>query len=321
MESQFITVIDSYLDAILSNKQFLINDTLKGYISKKEISKDDFIVEFISSDLLFSIICVIDDNIISMNNLITSDFYEIELSDFLFDFLTFEKDKKNLDYNLILKINEYVLGNNRLDIKKQIVNSKTKNINGESKLFEKMNDVFYKQIQKIISDYSNIYGKYSINAENFISNHFDRKKNISIFQMIEKMFHLKNEGYLLLSKEGIEFPIKYLYKRIHLNNNFSLIDWEILYKENPTLKEKKDNNLFIPEDISFQEINEKYMIEQKELFLHNKTKRDQTREEEKEDLPKRIKKVAEFYGDVNKNIGNSIIEKYILFKKYASSKF
>jgi hypothetical protein len=63
------------------------------------------------------------------------------------------------------------------------------------------------------------------------------------------------------------------------------------------------------------------MIEQKELFLHNKTKRDQTREEEKEDLPKRIKKVAEFYGDVNKNIGNSIIEKYILFKKYASSKF
>ena len=71
MESQFITVIDSYLDAILSNKQFLINDTLKGYISKKEISKDDFIVEFISSDLLFSIICVIDDNIISMNNLIT----------------------------------------------------------------------------------------------------------------------------------------------------------------------------------------------------------------------------------------------------------
>ena len=179
-----------------------------------------------------------------------------------------------------------------------------------------MNNAFFKQIQKIITDYTNIYGKYDINAENFIFNSFNKKKNISIIQMIEKILHIKSEGYLIISKEGVDYPFKYFYKNLLSNKNYNTLDWEILFKQNPSLKEK--NNLFKPEEISLKDIDDNYMKQQRELFLHNKIKRDKTKEDEKEELPFKIKKINEFYSDINKNIGNSLIEKYILFKKYIS---
>ena len=315
MDYQFINIIDSFLESNILNQQFIINDSLKGYICKREVSKNDFVYEFISDDLLYSIKCI-NDKSFSNLNVILNHFYEIEISDFIFDFLTIEKDKKNLDYNLIIKINDFYLGIDRFDKKAEYDISNTMNINTESKLFEKMNNAFFKHIQKIITDYSNIYGKYDINAENFIFNSFNKKKNISIIQMIAKIFHIKSEGYLLISKEGVDYPFKYFYKNLLLNKNYNYIDWEILFKENPSLKEKY--NLFKPEEVSLKDIDENYMKQHRELFLHNKTKRDNTKKEEKEELPFKIKKIDEFYSDINKNIGNSLIEKYILFKKYIS---
>ena len=315
MDYQFINIIDFFLESHILNQQFIINDSLKGYITKKEVSKNDFVFEFISDDLLYSIKCI-TDNSLSNLDIILNHFYEIEISDFIFDFLIIEKDKKNLDFNLILKINDFYLGIDRFDIKAEYDISNTININREKKIFEKMNNAFFKQIQKIITDYFNLYGKYDINAENFIFNSFNKKKNISIIQMIEKIFHIKNEGYLLISKEGIDYPFKYFDKNVISNKNYNNIDWEILFKENPSLKEKY--NLFKPEEISLKDIDENYMKQHKELFLHNKTKRDKTKQEEKEELPFKIKKINEFYSDINKNIGNSLIEKYILFKKYIS---
>ena len=315
MDYQFINIIDFFLESHILNQQFIINDSLKGYITKKEVSKDDFVFEFISDDLLYSIKCITD---ISFSNLdiILNHFYEIEISDFIFDFLIIEKDKKNLDFNLILKINDFYLGIDRFDIKAEYDISNTININREKKIFEKMNNAFFKQIQKIITDYTNIYGKYDINAENFIFNSFNKKKNISIIQMIEKILHIKSEGYLIISKEGVDYPFKYFYKNLLSNKNYNTLDWEILFKQNPSLKEK--NNLFKPEEISLKDIDDNYMKQQRELFLHNKIKRDKTKEDEKEELPFKIKKINEFYSDINKNIGNSLIEKYILFKKYIS---
>ena len=155
MDYQFINIIDFFLESHILNQQFIINDSLKGYITKKEVSKDDFVFEFISDDLLYSIKCI-TDNSFSNLDIILNHFYEIEISDFIFDFLIIEKDKKNLDFNLILKINDFYLGIDRFDIKAEYDISNTININREKKIFEKMNNAFFKQIQKIITDYTNI---------------------------------------------------------------------------------------------------------------------------------------------------------------------
>ena len=61
---------------------------------------------------------------------------------------------------------------------------------------------------------------------------------------------------------------------------------------------------------------ENEMNKEKEIFLSRKHKRYENNEKENKNIPGNLNELINYYGDIQVNIGQSLIEKYHLYKKY-----
>lgn len=152
-----------------------------------------------------------------------------------------------------------------------------------------------------------------------------KEREATIFEMIRSLYKIDSDddGILLRKKKGVRNSSMYFFDCEYEINEFLLksIDWKKVIVKSNTIKNKTKNDLieaFKPSEIVIHELDDKEVIqEKKKQFLQQKTKRDDIMtDEEKEKLPERIKELILQYGDINTNIGNSTIEKYLLYQEY-----
>ena len=180
-------------------------------------------------------------------------------------------------------------------------------------------------IKQILSKYYNLELTNKINAQTFINNKSQNKQiNLSIFKMIQKILKSSNQGFLLNENLGLKEPFKYMISPndddFDLTNNIlSQVNWKNLYNNMPTIIENKskENNKYKGEIISIKDLRLKNNMEiEKEKFLSRKLKRCEINKDEIKNIPNNLNELINDYGDVNVNIGHSLIDKYHLYKKY-----
>ena len=98
-------------------------------------------------------------------------------------------------------------------------------------------------------------------------------------------------------------------------NILGQVDWKNLYKNMPTIIEKKNQN-YNPENITIKDLKKKWNGKKKRNFLSRKHKRYEINENEKKNIPKNLNELINYYGYIQINVSQSLIEKYNLYKKY-----
>ena len=96
------------------------------------------------------------------------------------------------------------------------------------------------------------------------------------------------------------------------NNILSQVKWRNLYNNMPTIFENKieENNKYKREHIFIKNLRLKNDMEkEKEKFLSRKLKRCEINEKEVKNVPNNLNDLINYYGDVNINIGHSLIDK------------
>jgi len=305
-------IVDLFLNQKINN--IIDNPILEGFFIKPE--KQSECIIFIDSKLKNSIRCYFyNDNIILDKN------EKVKITNSKIDLLLVERGIKFIESNLILLIESFeIIKNDSSEIKTIPLN-----INRISDIKKKVMKKLDEYIKQILSKYYNLELTNKINAQTFINNKSQNKQiNLSIFKMIQKILKSSNQGFLLNENLGLKEPFKYMISPndddFDLTNNIlSQVNWKNLYNNMPTIIENKskENNKYKGEIISIKDLRLKNNMEiEKEKFLSRKLKRCEINEDEIKNIPNNLNELINDYGDVNVNIGQSLIDKYHLYKKY-----
>ena len=305
-------IVDLFLNQKINN--IIDNPILEGFFIKPE--KQSECIIFIDSKLKNSIRCYFyNDNIILDKN------EKVKITNSKIDLLLVERGIKFIESNLILLIESFeIIKNDSSEIKTIPLN-----INRISDIKKKVMKKLDEYIKQILNKYYNLELTNKINAQTFINNKSQNKQiNLSIFKMIQKILKSSNQGFLLNENLGLKEPFKYMISPndddFDLTNNIlSQVNWKNLYNNMPTIIENKskENNKYKGEIISIKDLRLKNNMEiEKEKFLSRKLKRCEINEDEIKNIPNNLNELINDYGDVNVNIGQSLIDKYHLYKKY-----
>ena len=177
-------------------------------------------------------------------------------------------------------------------------------------------------IKLLLNKYYTLELSNEIKAENFIGEKNQKKQiNMSIFKIFQKILKISEKGVLLNENRGLKSPFKYMISPndndFDLTNNLlAQVNWKNLYNNMPTVNENKNNNLNA-EKIEIRNLKIKNEMEKaKKEFLKKKVKRCEINEDEKKNMPKKLNDLIDDYGNIHVNIGQSLINKYYLYKKY-----
>lgn len=173
------------------------------------------------------------------------------------------------------------------------------------------------------------YKAFSSNTQqiNFLIGIMPLQRNDSLFKIACDVFKVdtkgndNNYGLLLLSRKKIEYPLDYFVSEDQASLEYlKTLDWKALLEKSVTLNQKTNDGieLYHPSviNINMNELKGNNFEKEKKNFLSHKTKRDTTTKEDKELYPNQITNLINSYGDLQANIGQSIISKYLLYKKY-----
>ena len=234
------------------------------------------------------------------------------------DLLLVERGIKFIESNIILLIESFeIIKDAKTDFKTIPLN-----INRISDIKTKTLSKLDEYIKQLINKYYSLELSNKINAENFINNKSEKKQsNLSIFKIIQKLLKISVQGILLNENIGLTNPFDYMISPN--DDDFDLtvnilnqVNWKNLYNNMPTIFEKKDKD-YKGEKIRIKNLKlETEMEKEKETFLSRKHKRYTNNEKEKENIPENLNELINYYGDIQVNIGQSLIEKYHLYKKY-----
>lgn len=147
-----------------------------------------------------------------------------------------------------------------------------------------------------------------------------QQKNHSVFKIISELFKVKEKGLLLQLKRGIAYPLDYfIFEEAESFEYIKSLNWKALLEQSTTLSKKQNEGveLFQPSEvINISDIKGNQFEKAKNEFLNKKVKKDTTSNEDDEKYPSQIKNLISNYGDLQANIGQSTLTKYLLYKKY-----
>lgn len=297
--------------------------SLEGFLSKQSInkSKKHFYYHFISLDHKYLIMCMFK----SINEQLTEGpLYHITIEKYVFDFILRSTTTNELEFNTILYIHSYTLN----DCIESIDQKQTQliNINKEETIKTISSSLYNQLIKKVVNQYNSAFPLNDFSASHFIQKNFKVDASIitpTLFEIIKKVYQLSNncDGILLRQRLGIDYSFKYIIDNNQETNDIlTNINWNELIITTSTLQEKQKeiDNPFTPSPVLFKEFSDKVINQEKKSFLGKKLKRDRTTEEEKKYIPQQVNELISYYGDINVNIGSSMIEKYLLFQKYTN---
>ena len=305
-------IVDSFLNQKINN--IIDNPILEGFFIKPEKQTESII--FIDSKLKNSIRCYFYNDNFTLNKN-----EKVKITNSKIDLLLVERGIKFIESNLILIIESFeLIKDNTSEIKTIPLN-----INRISDIKKKVMKKLDEYIKQNLNKYYNLELSNKINAESFLNNQNQKKQiNLSIFKIIQKIVKSNNQGFLLNENLGLKEPFKYMIspndEDFDLTNNIlNQVNWKNLYNNMPTIIENKskEKNKYKGEEILIKNLNLKNDMEkEKEKFLSKKFKRCEINEEEVKNIPNNLNELINDYGDVNVNIGQSLIDKYYLYKKY-----
>ena len=303
-------IVDSFLNQKINIK--VENPILEGFFIIPEKKTESII--FVDSNEKNSIRCYFINN--DQISLVKNEKVLIKKSKI--DLLLVERGIKFIESNIILLIESFeIIKDTQNEIKTIPLN-----INRISDIKRKTLSKLDEYIKQLINKYYSLELANKINAENFINNKSEKKQsNLSIFKIIQKILRISVQGILLNENIGLTNPFDYMISPN--DDDFDLtvnilnqVNWKNLYNNMPTIFEKKDKD-YKGEKIRIKNLKlETEMEKEKETFLSHKHKRYTNNEKEKENIPENLNELINYYGDIQVNIGQSLIEKYHLYKKY-----
>ena len=303
-------IVDSFLNQKINIK--VENPILEGFFIIPEKKTESII--FVDSNEKNSIRCYFINN--DQISLVKNEKVLIKKSKI--DLLLVERGIKFIESNILLLIESFeIIKDTQNEIKTIPLN-----INRISDIKSKTLSKLDEYIKQLINKYYSLELSNKINAENFINNKSEKKQsNLSIFKIIQKILRISVQGILLNENIGLTNPFDYMISPN--DDDFDLtvnilnqVNWKNLYNNMPTIFEKKDND-YKGEKIRIKNLKlETEMEKEKETFLSRKHKRYTNNEKEKENIPENLNELINYYGDIQVNIGQSLIEKYHLYKKY-----
>ncbi len=303
-------IVDSFLNQKINIK--VENPILEGFFIILEKKTESII--FVDSNEKNSIRCYFINN--DQISLVKNEKVLIKKSKI--DLLLVERGIKFIESNILLLIESFeIIKDTQNEIKTIPLN-----INRISDIKSKTLSKLDEYIKQLINKYYSLELANKINAENFINNKSEKKQsNLSIFKIIQKILRISVQGILLNENIGLTNPFDYMISPN--DDDFDLtvnilnqVNWKNLYNNMPTIFEKKDND-YKGEKIRIKNLKlETEMEKEKETFLSHKHKRYTNNKKEKENIPENLNELINYYGDIQVNIGQSLIEKYHLYKKY-----
>ena len=302
-------IVDSFLNQKINIRTD--NPILEGILIKPEKKTESII--FIDSKGKNSIRCYFINNetfSIEKNE-------KVKITNSRLDLLLVERGIKFIESNIILIIEKFEI------IKEDLTEINIPlNINRITDIKNKVMSKLDEHIKLLLNKYYTLELSNEIKAENFIGEKNQKKQiNMSIFKIFQKILKISEKGVLLNENRGLKSPFKYMISPndndFDLTNNLlAQVNWKNLYNNMPTVNENKNNNLNA-EKIEIRNLKIKNEMEKaKKEFLKKKVKRCEINEDEKKNMPKKLNDLIDDYGNIHVNIGQSLINKYYLYKKY-----
>ncbi len=302
-------IVDSFLNQKINIRTD--NPILEGILIKPEKKTESII--FIDSKGKNSIRCYFINNetfSIEKNE-------KVKITNSRLDLLLVERGIKFIESNIILIIEKFEI------IKEDLTEINIPlNINRITDIKNKVMSKLDEHIKLLLNKYYTLELSNEIKAENFIDEKNQKKQiNMSIFKIFQKILKISEKGVLLNENRGLKSPFKYMISPndndFDLTNNLlAQVNWKNLYNNMPTVNENKNNNLNA-EKIEIRNLKIKNEMEKaKKEFLKKKVKRCEINEDEKKNMPKKLNDLIDDYGNIHVNIGQSLINKYYLYKKY-----
>ena len=302
-------IVDSFLNQKINIRTD--NPILEGILIKPEKKTESII--FIDSKGKNSIRCYFINNetfSIEKNE-------KVKITNSRLDLLLVERGIKFIESNIILIIEKFEI------IKEDLTEINVPlNINRITDIKNKVMSKLDEHIKLLLNKYYTLELSNEIKAENFIGEKNQKKQiNMSIFKIFQKILKISEKGVLLNENRGLKSPFKYMISPndndFDLTNNLlAQVNWKNLYNNMPTMNENKNNNLNA-EKIEIRNLKIKNEMEKaKKEFLKKKVKRCEINEDEKKNMPKKLNDLIDDYGNIHVNIGQSLINKYYLYKKY-----
>ena len=302
-------IVDSFLNQKINIRTD--NPILEGILIKPEKKTESII--FIDSKEKNSIRCYFINNetfSIEKNE-------KVKITNSRLDLLLVERGIKFIESNIILIIEKFEI------IKEDLTEINIPlNINRITDIKNKVMSKLDEHIKLLLNKYYTLELSNEIKAENFIGEKNQKKQiNMSIFKIFQKILKISEKGVLLNENRGLKSPFKYMISPndndFDLTNNLlAQVNWKNLYNNMPTVNENKNNNLNA-EKIEIRNLKIKNEMEKaKKEFLKKKVKRCEINEDEKKNMPKKLNDLIDDYGNIHVNIGQSLINKYYLYKKY-----
>ena len=302
-------IVDSFLNQKINIRTD--NPILEGILIKPEKKTESII--FIDSKGKNSIRCYFINNetfSIEKNE-------KVKITNSRLDLLLVERGIKFIESNIILIIEKFeIIQEDLTEINIPL------NINRITDIKNKVMSKLDEHIKLLLNKYYTLELSNEIKAENFIGEKNQKKQiNMSIFKIFQKILKISEKGVLLNENRGLKSPFKYMISPndndFDLTNNLlAQVNWKNLYINMPTVNENKNNNLNA-EKIEIRNLKIKNEMEKaKKEFLKKKVKRCEINEDEKKNMPKKLNDLIDDYGNIHVNIGQSLINKYYLYKKY-----
>ncbi len=305
----------------LDNK-FITNNNLSGYI-KKELNS---VYSFIDNDNFLIKLIFTENSNFNFND--DYDFNLITLKKYKFDFLVYKKEN-NILYKLICIVEDFDIDSS----KKKKLDSKVENVNFNTEIKQKSEQLFAKIIKDLLStEPLNIN---FLTASDFINNNYtnNNNNNFNIFNLLLKSLNITTNEKQILLKEKKEFTNEnYLYDDIdnQISTILKNVNWKNLYSSMPSynnikkgLKSEKLNSMLDKinyEDLTKNELKLDINVNKNTIkeFLEKKTKRmiDNDLNNFSSKLPNNILNLINDYGDVMANVGNTEIEKMKRYNHY-----
>ena len=302
-------IVDSFLNQKINIRTD--NPILEGILIKPEKKTESII--FIDSKGKNSIRCYFINNetfSIEKNE-------KVKITNSRLDLLLVERGIKFIESNIILIIEKFeIIQEDLTEINIPL------NINRITDIKNKVMSKLDEHIKLLLNKYYTLELSNEIKAENFIGEKNQKKQiNMSIFKIFQKILKISEKGVLLNENRGLKSPFKYMISPndndFDLTNNLlAQVNWKNLYNNMPTVNEK-NNNILNAEKIEIRNLKLKNEMEKaKKEFLKKKVKRCEINEDEKKNMPKKLNDLIDDYGNIHVNIGQSLINKYYLYKKY-----
>lgn len=313
---QFDNALSSFVNAKNPSSNYQIKKTLLGFLIKIPNSKNqktEYSYFFISQDLKQSIKCQLNQEI----NMQTDLLYAVKVNNCSFEYIVTEQDKKTIQYNLILIVNNCLLLEGKKDITQKISNSYPINVNKDIKYKDLIEDNVNILFHEIINEYYTIHNHEELSANNFMNNQFEKREEVkSLYQMIQNIFKCNHKGVFLIKREGVEFPYQFFTDIFEIQRTLNAYDWKNIMKTTPTMKdkEKEKGDPFEPIKVDVKEFSKQPIKVDIHTFLGRKSNRTEYPEQNEK---MQVKSIVEFYENMNKSMGNSFVEKYLLYKRYS----